>query len=109
MDPKEALHYKALYFDLGVNALKENYSETNPQGAYKRIKEFLREHDFLHEQYSGYHSKYRTTDMDVVELIDQMNSALPWLAPCVNRFEVTDIGENHDLKHLFDREEEIFS
>ena len=30
-----------------------------------------------------------------------MNRTLPWLAKCVNHFEVTNVGANHDLIELF--------
>ena len=41
MSRREAKHLKALYFDLRVKDLKEYYSETNPNGAYGKIRDFL--------------------------------------------------------------------
>lgn len=52
--------------------MKENFSETNLNGAYGKIRGFLMKHDFSHEQYSGYHSKCKITDLEI-ELIN-MNS-----------------------------------
>lgn len=53
MARREAKHLKALYFDLRVKDLKEYYSETNPNGAYGKIRDFLLKRNFSHEQYSG--------------------------------------------------------
>lgn len=92
---------KALYFDLKISELIKFYSRTNPKGGYKKIQEFLDEHDFSHEQYSGYHSKYPLTDYDVFNLIKNMISELPWLEPCINKFEVTNINNSHDLSDVF--------
>ena len=94
MARREAKHLKALYFDLRVKDLKEHFSETNPNGAYGKIRDYLLKRDFSHEQYSGYHSKYKTTD--------EMSRELTWLPYCLNHFEVTNIGANHDLMQLFE-------
>lgn len=102
MTGREAKHRKALYFDLRVKDLKENFSDTNPNGAYGKIRDFLMKHDFSHEQYSGYHSKYKTTDLEIFDLVREMSREFSWLAPCLNHFEVTNVGANHDLMQLFE-------
>ncbi|MCD8045354.1 MAG: hypothetical protein LUE90_01630 [Clostridiales bacterium] len=94
--------YKALYFDLSVKQLRKYFSATDPNRAYRKIKRFLLSRNFSHVQYSGYHSDYRTTDLRIFDLIMEMNKQLPWLAKCVNRFEVTNVGARHDLMILFD-------
>lgn len=53
------------------------------------------------EQYSGYHSKFKTTDLEIFDLIRDMSEEFPWLQHCVNHFEVTNVGANHDLMNLF--------
>lgn len=100
----EAKHLKALYFDLRIKDLREHYSQSNPKGAYALIQRFLTSHDFSHEQYSGYHSKHKTTDLEIFDLIREMSDAFPWLQYCVNHFEVTNVGANHDLMDLFTEE-----
>ena len=102
MAKREARHLKALYFDLRVKDLKEHFSETNPNGAYGRIRDYLVSRNFSHEQYSGYHSRYKTTDLEIFDLIREMSRELSWLSACLNHFEVTNIGANHDLMHLFE-------
>ena len=49
MAGREAKHLKALYFDLRVKDLKEHFSETNPNGAYGKIRDYLLERNFSHE------------------------------------------------------------
>lgn len=102
--------YKALYFDLHVKSLKKYFSRINPNRAYREIRNYLLSRNFSHEQYSGYHSKYKTTDMDIFALIRDMRKAYGWLELCLKHFEVTDIGPDYDLMQIF-REDalEIFS
>lgn len=102
MAGREAKHFKALYFDLRVKELKEHFSETNPNGAYGKIRDYLLKNNFSHEQYSGYHSRYKTTDLEIFDLVREMSRELPWFASCLNHFEVTNIGANHDLMELFE-------
>lgn len=71
MAGREAKYLKALYFDLRVKDLKEHFSETNPNGAYGKIRDYL---------------------------LDELS----WLPYCLNHFEVTNIGANHDLMQLFE-------
>lgn len=80
-EKSEVRYFKALYFDLRIKNLKEYFS---------------------HEQYSGYHSKYKTTDLEIFDLIREMGEEFPWLPQCLNHFEVTNIGTDHDLMQLFD-------
>lgn len=101
MARQEAKKYKALYFDIRIKDLERYYSFQNPKGAYRKISRFMQEHNFSHEQYSGYHSKYKTTDLEIFDLIRDMSDTFPWLQYCVNHFEVTNIGANHDLMELF--------
>lgn len=62
---REAKTYKALYFDLCVKKLEQHFSRTNPTGAYRKIQDYLINHNFSHEQYSGYHSLYKATDLEI--------------------------------------------
>ncbi len=102
MARRESKHLKALYFDLRVKDLKKYFSESNPNGAYGKIRKYLEKREFSHEQYSGYHSKYKTTDLEIFDLIRDMSREFPWLPYCLNHFEVTNIGTNHDLMQLFE-------
>ncbi|MCD8131701.1 MAG: hypothetical protein LUE16_10595 [Lachnospiraceae bacterium] len=96
-------HLKALYFDLCVRRLKDYYSKTNPLGAYKKIRNYLLKRNFTHRQYSGYHSEYKTTDLEIFDQVLKMSGEMPWLPLCLNHFEVTDVGPDYDLMHLFEK------
>ncbi|MEY8393192.1 hypothetical protein AALA98_18005 [Lachnospiraceae bacterium 45-W7] len=102
MARREVKHFKALYFDLCVKDLEKYYSAVSPRGAYRKIQDYLLQRQFSHEQYSGYHSQYKTTDLEIFDLVYEMNKEFPWLRFCLNHFEVTNIGANHDLMQLFD-------
>ena len=102
MTGREVKHFKALYFDLCVKDLEKYYSAANPRGAYRKIQDYLLQRQFSHEQYSGYHSQYKTTDLEIFDLVYEMNKKFSWLGHCLNHFEVTNVGANHDLMQLFD-------
>lgn len=104
MARREAKHLKVLYFDLRVKDLMKYYSASNPNRAYRKIQSFLVKHNFSHEQYSGYHSKFKTTDLEIFDIVHEMSRAFPWMDKSLNHFEVTNIGANHDLMQLFENE-----
>ena len=99
MTKRETRHIKAVYFDLCIKDLREYFSETNPNGAYGKIRDFLLNRNFTHEQYSGYHSNYKTTDLEIFDLVYEMNKEFSWLGHCLNHFEVTNIGANLPTRH----------
>ena len=107
MPRQEKKYYKAIYFDLFINKLKEHYSYTNPKGAYGVIQRYMTKHDFSHAQFSGYHSNYQTTDANIFDIVGELNEKYEWLKYCVNHIEVTNIGENYDLSILFNTEEDF--
>lgn len=92
---------KALYFDLKIKDLEKYYSAVNPKSGYGKIKEFMSNKGFEHEQYSGYHSKYPITDADMFDIVRALQIELPWITQCANKFEATDIGENSDVISMF--------
>ena len=44
--------------------------------------------------------------MEIFDLIREMDDNFPWLQYCMNRFEVTNIGANHDLMGIFEEKTE---
>lgn len=91
---------KAINFDLDTNALKEHYPGKNYRDAYSDIKDFMQKSGFEHRQWSGYVSNEKLSIQKVASVTQRLAKAFPWLQKCVNRFDVTDIGEQHDLTHL---------
>ncbi len=62
--------------------------------------------NFSHEQDSGYHSKYKTTDLEIFDLVRDMSCRLPCLGKCLNHFELMNIGANHDFMQIFELQTE---
>ena len=94
---------RAINFDLNIKALKENYSITNPQGAYKEIRSFFEKNGFFHRQGSGYCSHKMMTNAQVVKILRDMNKAFPWLDKCSKKIDITDIGEIYDAKEFINQ------
>ena len=90
-----SLARKAINFDLSTNALEQYFSNTAE--AYSKIKQFMLQNGFEHRQYSGYVSKEAIKDGDVAILVRNLSQRFSWLYPCTQKFDVTDIGEQHDL------------
>lgn len=92
---------KAINFDLDTKKLKEIYCTAGKPleylKGYKEIKEFMKENGFAHRQWSGYVSDNPMSKMQVERFVEKMTNELPWLAKCVNKFDVTDIGKQYDM------------
>lgn len=91
---------KAFNFDLDTHKLKEFYPTRHWRNAYKEIGNFIKNENFIHRQGSGYVSNEKLSLNDVDFIIVKMCKSMPWLKKCVNHFDVTDIGRQHDLTHL---------
>lgn len=91
---------KALNFDLDTKALKKYYGKKNYRQAYTDIKSFMENEGFKHRQWSGYVSRDKIAVTDMNMLIKKMKITFPWLKKCVKRFDVTDIGKQHDLTYI---------
>ena len=85
---------KALNFDLDTKKMKE--LNLYPRG-YKLLGSSLKKHGFEHRQGSGYISKAKLDGDNVYDIISDVVSENEWLASCVKKIDVTDIGKQHDL------------
>lgn len=97
---------KAFNFDLDTQKLKDFYPGKNYRDGYRDICKFLEANGFEHRQWSGYVSKTAMSNLQINKLVERSINALPWLKKCVNRFDVTDIGEQHDLMYIFEKQTE---
>jgi len=95
--------HKAFNFDLVIDKLKEHYDSGHHTKAYKDIKAFMKNNGIAHRQGSGYRSNDPLSDADVLDIVGKLYAVFPWFADCVNKFDVTDVGEVYDLAKLFDR------
>lgn len=99
---------KAVNFDLDTKQLKSLYLNNRSLSylkAYKQIGTFLKSRGFVHRQWSGYISRDKLSHMDIYNIITDLDKTFPWLSKCVTKFDVTDIGEQHDLMYIFQKPE----
>lgn len=88
---------RAVNFDLVGELLQKYYPKSNPKQAYFDIERFMTKHNFEHRQWSGYCSVEKLTRPEFISVLEDMIRQMPWLAYCVRRFDVTDIGDTFDL------------
>lgn len=95
-----SLSRKAINFDLSTEAVKRHFGENTAQ-AYNSIKQFMLANGFEHRQYSGYTSIETMDDFDIELLTKRLAKNFTWLSGCVQKFDVTDVGEQYSLMHIF--------
>lgn len=94
----ERRYLKAINFDLSVHELEKYYPDYRK--AYYDVKRFFKRQGFEHRQGSGYVSRKKLIQADIIDLLDVMNTELPWMSDCATKIDVTNIGVQHDLKDL---------
>ena len=90
---------KAINFDLDNNLLKQNYPSKNYKNAWRDIKKYFEDENFIHRQYSGYVSKDVISRIDVIQTVRNMAKYLKWLEYCIKEFDVTIVGDEYSLKN----------
>lgn len=85
---------KAVNFDLDTVIMRR--LKLYPDG-YRMLKNAFKRLGFEHRQGSGYVSKDKLDSMQVERVIKAIFTELPWVAECVKKLDVTDIGRQHDL------------
>ncbi len=88
---------KAINFDFDTKKLKQYYPKSNYRQAYKDIKKVLLSNGFKHRQFSGYVSEKPLSDTYMIKLVKALGSKYSWFSKCVRRFDVTNIGKEHDM------------
>ena len=100
MAEQENKKRRAVNFDLSEKKLRKYYSATNPKGAYSKISDFLEKHNFEHRQYSGYRSNETMTDIEIMDLMDELFTKMPWLDKCAEKMDITNIEAVYDVLQL---------
>lgn len=85
---------KAINFDLDTVKMKK--FSLYPAG-YKLLKKSFQGLGFEHRQGSGYISAEKLDSDQINDIIGLIIQENPWLAECVRKIDVTDIGRQHDL------------
>jgi len=80
--------------------LRNLYPKPNYRKAYDDLKRFFKRHDFSHRQGSGYISNQKLSTADIYDLMDDLVNELSWIGECVNKIDVTNVGQQHDLIEL---------
>ncbi len=88
---------KAINFDLDTTIMRS--MQIYPVG-YSMLTKAFRDIGFIHRQGSGYISKGKLTNSDVNFIIRKIVKENLWLAECVKKIDVTDIGKQHDLTSI---------
>ena len=91
---------KAINFDLDTKELLKHFKNTHQ--AYSSIKKFMEENGFEHRQYSGYISSEPMSTHYITDITEKLNKKFKWLKDCIQKYDVTEIGETYDLKYVFD-------
>lgn len=97
---------RALNYDLDDNKLKLYYP--NPKSyknAWRDIKGYLCKNGFESRQYSGVVSKDSMSMYEVGRIIKKLDLKFPWLAQCVLKFDVTNVGNTYSLINKFGNNE----
>lgn len=95
--------YKAINFDLDDKLLRKFYPSKGLFGykkAYSDIKKYMLKNGFAHRQYSGYISDAPLSNYQVAKIIASLSVQFPWLKKCVQKFDITNIGDQWDVKSI---------
>ncbi len=96
---------KAINFDLDTKELLKYFKDTREP--YSEIKNFMEANGFDHRQYSGYISKEPISELKIIGITEKLNEKFKWLKDCIQKYDVTEIGETFDLKYIFDKAREM--
>ena len=88
---------KAVNFDLNDNLLKKYYPSKSHKNAWRDIKKYLINNQFVHRQYSGYVSIDSMSMAEAGNTIGKMARKWSWLSKSVMQFDVTNVGEEYSL------------
>ena len=88
---------KAINFDLDTNIMKCHGLYPN---GYELLSAAFKKQGFEHRQGSGYLSISKLTSDQVYEAVEAIVKENLWLAECVKKIDVTDIGKQHDLTSI---------
>jgi virulence-associated protein VapD len=108
-DNENGLHYKAFNFDLDKKALIEaGFLMDSPiiserLKPYRLIAKEMKKFGISHRQYSGYRSNSPIDEAIAANIAKQLGTNLPWLEKCIQRFDVTNIGEQYSVQEVIEQ------
>jgi virulence-associated protein VapD len=94
---------KQVAFDMDTAALKEYYPNKSWEHAYDVIKQHMTKNDFQWQQGSVYVSNKPMNPVKVSDILSVLIVKHPWLNVCMRDCVQTNIGKEHSLNNLFDK------
>ncbi|PSM52740.1 hypothetical protein CBLAS_0860 [Campylobacter blaseri] len=95
-------HRKYINFDLKTEKILEHFSDTS--NAYKKIKNFMINNGFEHNQKNGYISLNEMNTDEIHILAVNLNQKFDWFKFCVNKIIETNVDNEHSLENYFNNE-----
>lgn len=87
---------REINFDFSMVLLDKHFGGTRSQ-AYKKIGKYLKEHNFTHPLYSGYLSKEKLTDKEVLNILFNLFEIHPWIEKSLKACHMTIANANIDV------------
>ncbi|MDR3316378.1 MAG: hypothetical protein LBS98_07920, partial [Coriobacteriales bacterium] len=72
--------------------------------AYRSIRRFLERRGFEHRQYSGYFSISPMEAAEIINILEDMSIAFPWMKSCLQQIDITNIDRFTDAKYIFEED-----
>ena len=95
--------YKAIIYDLDIEALEKHYDKSDYHYAYKEIGRFFRKNDFRWIEGSGYFSNNRMSKYQIRRLFLQLKEELPWTDKCIRDCRQLDVTKENNTSIYFER------
>lgn len=93
---------KALNYDLDDLLLQKHYpNPKNYKNAWRDVKSFLCKNGFEPRQYSGVISTKPMSYYDVSVVFKKLLNYYKWLEPCIQKFDVTNVGKQISLIDMY--------
>lgn len=98
---------KALNYDLDDQLLQRYYpNPKNYKYAWRKVKNFLCKNKFESRQYSGVVSTMPMSALETQDTVEDLLNEFEWLSPCIQKIDVTSVGNIYDLRYLTDYKNE---
>ena len=95
---------KQITFDLDTKALQKYYPSDSWRNAYEVIKRHMKQNGFAWLQGSSYASEKPMSHVRVQNILNDLIKKNPWLNKCMRDCRESNIGKEHNLNFMFDKE-----
>lgn len=100
---------KQITFDLDTDAMKKYYPSDSWNNGYEVIKRHMKKNDFIWLQGSTYASEKPMSHVRVQGIINELIKDNPWLNKCMRDCRESNIGKEHNLNYMFDKDAEVLT